>query len=52
MYHDIIPSAVTQFISGGDLHQLWEKTGSFEEELVKVYVGEMAIVLGKLKITI
>lgn len=39
---------VTDFIDGGDLHKLWQETGSFDEDLVKIYVAEVALVLGRL----
>ena len=39
---------VTDYIDGGDLQQLWRETGNFEEELIKIYVGEVALVLGRL----
>lgn len=38
---------VTDFIDGGDLHKLWQETGSFDEDLVKIYVAEVALVLGQ-----
>ena len=46
----IIPNnllPVTEFIAGGDLHHLWKETGYFEEELIQVYCGELALALGK-----
>lgn len=39
---------VTDFIEGGDLQQMWQNTGSFHEDLIKIYVAEVALVLGKL----
>jgi len=38
---------VTDFIQGGDLQQIWQDTGSFHEDLIKIYVAEVALVLGK-----
>lgn len=43
---------VTPFISGGDLHKLWKITGCFDIELIKIYVGELALAIGKEKKTI
>ena len=40
---------VTPFISGGDLHKLWKITGCFDIELIKIYVGELALAIGKEK---
>ena len=37
---------VTDFIEGGDLQQVWQETGSFHEDLIKIYVAEIALVLG------
>lgn len=37
---------VTEFIEGGDLQQLWQETGCFHEDLIKIYVAEIALVLG------
>ncbi len=39
---------MTDFIEGGDLQQMWQNTGSFHEDLIKIYVAEVALVLGKL----
>lgn len=39
---------MTDFIDGGDLHQIWQETGSFDEDLIKIYVAEVALVLGKI----
>jgi len=36
---------VTPFISGGDLHKLWKITGCFDIELIKIYVGELALAI-------
>ncbi|EFX87050.1 hypothetical protein DAPPUDRAFT_312552 [Daphnia pulex] len=36
---------VTDFIEGGDLQQIWQDTGSFHEDLIKIYVAEVALVL-------
>lgn len=36
---------VMEYVDGGDLHQLWKDTGPFEEELIKLYIGELAITL-------
>lgn len=38
---------VTEFIDGGDLQQLWHQTGWFDEDLVRLYIGELALILGK-----
>lgn len=40
-----------EYVDGGDLHQLWKDTGPFEEELIKLYIGELAITLGETDIT-
>lgn len=48
-HNSILNFKVTQFVPGGDLHQLWEETGLLDEDLVKVYIGEIAIVLGKVQ---
>lgn len=49
--NSIYASAVTPFIDGGDLQQLWQQTGYFEEDLVRIYVAEMVVTLGtKIKI--
>ena len=37
---------VTEYIEGGDLHQLWKETGCFEEELIRIYIAEVALTLG------
>lgn len=39
---------VTDFIDGGDLHQLWQESGSFDEDLVKIYAAEIALVIGEI----
>lgn len=39
---------VTDFIQGGDLQQTWQETGNFCEELIQIYVAEVALVLGKI----
>nr|CAH0105682.1 unnamed protein product [Daphnia galeata] len=36
---------VTDFIQGGDLQQTWQETGNFCEELIQIYVAEVALVL-------
>ena len=38
--------SVTPFISGGDLHKLWKNTGCFDIELIKIYIGELALAIG------
>ena len=34
------------YVPGGELFALWKKHGAFSENLVKVYVAELALVLG------
>ena len=37
---------VSDFIDGGDLHQLWQQSGHFDEDLIRIYVAEVALVIG------
>ena len=34
------------YVPGGELFALWKKHGAFSENLVKVYIAELALVLG------
>ena len=38
---------MTDFLVGGELHSLIEDYGCFPEEVVRIYVGEIALAIGK-----
>jgi serine/threonine protein kinase len=38
---------VTQFIGGGELFSLVEEYGCLSEDVVRIYIGEIALALGK-----
>ena len=39
--------AVLDYVPFGELFTLWTFHGAFPEKLVKIYIAEMAMVLGK-----
>lgn len=41
---------VTQYIGGGELLHLVEQYGCLTEDIVKIYVGEIALALGTINI--
>ena len=39
--------SVTQFIGGGELYSLIQEYGCLSEDVVRIYVAEIALALGK-----
>ena len=40
---------VMEYISGGELFDAWKQSVHFDETQVKIYIAELALVLGKQK---
>ena len=40
---------VMEYISGGELFDAWKQSVHFDETRVKIYIAELALVLGKQK---
>ena len=40
--------SVTEFVSYGELQQLWRSLGRLPENLVKIYLAQIALALGKI----
>ena len=43
-----LPFSVSEYIPGGELLALLDKYGKLPEELVKIFVAEIALAIGKL----
>lgn len=48
----IILFSVTNYVPGGELLQLCQEYGALPEELVRLYIAEIAFALGKIFIII
>lgn len=40
--------SVTEFVGYGELQQLWRSLGRLPENLVKIYLAQIALALGKI----
>ena len=44
--------SVTEYVAYGELHQLWQSLGTLPENLVALYVAEIAVTIGLLLLII
>lgn len=42
--------SVTEFVGYGELQQLWRSLGRLPENLVKIYLAQIALALGKIAV--
>jgi uncharacterized serine/threonine-protein kinase SgK494 len=42
-----VMKTVSEYMVGGELLALWQKYGTLPQPLVKIYIAELALVLGK-----
>ena len=47
IYFLLIYFAVTDFVSGGELFDLWSDHGPFNEGLTRIYIAELALAIGR-----
>lgn len=44
--------SVTEFVGYGELQQLWRSLGRLPENLVKIYLAQIALALGKVVVVV